>query len=222
RSAMELWLKSIRDFATRLGVSDEKGEEAADEIMQEVGLLHEQLVTLKHFFAKEGEAGHWIRWIVSDMLGAITLHVAPLFPGELLKEDLYDAKTSIVFTSATLGVQLSQSDMDASQAPPPFDYFRRMLSLDDRFEELMLSSPFDFEAQTYVILPQDILPLQSRESAQQVSDFFLDLLRSVRGSTLGLFTAHNALQTVYLNIAPQASAEGIKVLGQRLSGGRGK
>src|SRR5690606_15724628 len=72
RSAMELWLKSIRDFATRLGASDEKGEEAADEIMQEVGLLHEQLVTLKHFFAKEGEAGHWIRWIVSDMLGAIT------------------------------------------------------------------------------------------------------------------------------------------------------
>ena len=222
RVQMEEWLKGIRQLAVRMQLADAMLEERINELMQEVGLLNEQLLTLKHFFATQEAESHWIRWIVSDSMGGIVLHVAPLFPGELLKEDLYEAKSSIIFTSATLGVQLADPNGEESQAPKPFEYFRRMLSLDERFEELMLDSPFDFESQTYIITPNDLLSLQSRDSAKQVSDFFLDLLRSVKGSTMGLFTSHSALQNVYLNIAPQAAAEGIKVLGQRMSGGQGK
>lgn len=220
RLKIEAWLKQIRQFAGSLELNEDGQTEASDQLMQEASLLNEQLITLKHFFGAQAGENDWIRWILSDMKGAITINIAPMMPGKLLTEDLYEAKSSIIFTSATLGVQLT--DPNGEDSPHPFEYFRRMLNLDDRFEELMLDSPFDFEAQTYIITPNDLLSLSSRDSIKQVSEFFLELLRSVNGSTMGLFTSHSALQNVYLNIAPQLTAEGVKVFGQRVSGGRGK
>ncbi len=245
KGQIEAWLKSLREFAAgleRMESSAFPGREAfLDELRQEISLLAEQLLTLKRFFAQElpdpaplpletdapeeaskKSATAWIRWITSDMMGALTLHVAPLLPGDLLKDDLYGSKKSIVFTSATLGVRLTQPGMEESEGPSPFEYFRRMLGLGDDFEELVLDSPFNFETQTYVIVPSDLLPVQAHASVQQAGSFILSLLRAVRGGLLGLFTSHGALQHVYLQIAPQASAEGIQVIGQRISGGRGK
>jgi len=104
----------------------------------------------------------------------------------------------------------------------PFTYFRRMLDLDESFEEVILDSPFDFESQVYVMVPQDVLPINARESISQVSGFLKNFIKSVGGGLLALFTSYNALENVYLNLTKALTKKDAKIFAQRLSGGRGK
>ena len=224
-SDLRVWMEKLRKIATTLELSDNKDfpeqDEFTDELIQEIMILQEQLGHVSNFFDEEHKGKELIRWAMSDMSGVINIHMAPLMLGPNLKEKLYDKKKSIILTSATLGVQLKQNDMDHSEQHP-FTYLRNILGLDESFEEVILDSPYDFESQTYVITPSDLLPLTARNSITQISDFIKNLIRTVGGGMLGLFTAYNALENVYLNLMQSFTANDPKVLAQRLSGGRNK
>jgi predicted DnaQ family exonuclease/DinG family helicase len=213
------WMKDLKKFADAMQMTESnEQDDFGDELTQEIGMLQEQLAHLNDFFHEEHEDKEWIRWISSDLHGIVTIHLAPLMVGPHLKEVLYDEKKSIILTSATLGVTLNQGEDEQH----PFTYFRQMLSLDDKFEEVILDSPFDFEKQVYVITPSDLQPVQSKNSIAQVSEFMKNLIKSVGGGILALFTAHNALENVYLNLMHELTSKDCKVLAQRLSGGRAK
>ena len=213
------WITILRKFADALQMTEnDEQDNFSDELMQEIGILSEQLAHLNDFFNEEHEGKKWIRWISSDLHGVVTIHLAPLMVGPYLKETLYDEKKSIILTSATLGVKLT----DGENENHPFTYIRQMLGLDDKFEEIILDSPFDFEKQVYVITPSDLQPVQSKNSITQVSEFMKNLIKAVGGGILGLFTAHNALENVYLNLMHELTSADCKVLAQRLSGGRAK
>lgn len=213
------WMKDLKKFADAMQMmeSNEQGD-FGDELMQEIGIFSEQLAHLNDFFNEDHEDKEWIRWISSDLHGIVTIHLAPLLVGAHLKESLYEEKKSIILTSATLGVKLTQGEEEQH----PFSYIRQMLGLDESFEEIILDSPFDFEKQVYVITPTDLEPVQSKNSIAQVSEFMKNLIKSVGGGILGLFTAHNALENVYLNLMHDLTSRDCKVLAQRLSGGRAK
>jgi len=218
------WLSQLRKLAENLELSegDDFPDEVdfVDELRQEVAILSEQLGNLNKFFENESDAKQLIRYIISDMRGVITLHIAPLMLGQELGEKLYEQKKSVVFTSATLGVDLS--DDDVPDAPHPFTYVRRMLGINDQFEELILESPFDYESQTYILTPTDLEPVQARASIDQISGFMQSLIRRVGGGMLALFTSHGALQKVYMNLMGVFSSKDPKIIAQRISGGRGK
>ncbi|MBU0727447.1 hypothetical protein KKA95_02060, partial [Patescibacteria group bacterium] len=219
------WMRGLKKFAAAIELSE--GEEFPeqgdflDELVQEIGILSEQLGHLHNFFNEEHEGKEWIRWITSDMSGIISIKLAPMMVGPHLKEKLYDEKKSIILTSATLGVKLTQEGMDEIEQHP-FTYFRQMLGLDESFEELILDTPFDYESQVYVITPNDLFPVQARNSITQVSDFMKNLIKSIGGGLLGLFTSHGALENVYLNLMHELTSQDPKVLAQRISGGRAK
>jgi len=97
-----------------------------------------------------------------------------------------------------------------------------MLGLDEGFEELILPSPFDYEAQTYIITPSDLHPVVARNSIDQVSQFMLQMTRKIGGAMLGLFTSHGALQKVYMYLMQYFTEKDPKLLAQRITGGRGK
>ncbi len=220
---LNAWLAQLRKFATSLELNEAEDfpeqSDFLDELRQEVAMMSEQMGNVHQFFDNESSDQNLIRYITSDMNGVITLHIAPLMLGEELKEKLYSQKKSVVYTSATLGVDLSDGVNDA---PHPFTYVRRMLGLDDKFEELVLESPFNYETQTYVITPTDLEAVQARTSIDQVSWFMRDLIRAVGGGLLGLFTSHGALQKVYMNVKKEFSSKDPKLIGQRINGGRGK
>jgi DNA polymerase-3 subunit epsilon/ATP-dependent DNA helicase DinG len=213
------WIKDLKKFADALQMTESnEQDDFGDELMQEIGMLSEQLAHLNNFFNEEHEGKEWIRWISSDLHGIVTIHLAPLMVGPHLKDILYDECQSIILTSATLGVKLVQNGNEQH----PFTYLRQMLSLDDKFEEIILDSPFDFEKQVYVITPTGLEPVQSKNSIAQVGEFMKNLIKAVGGGILGLFTAHNALENVYLNLMHELTSKDCKVLAQRLSGGRAK
>ncbi|MFH0838345.1 MAG: helicase C-terminal domain-containing protein [Patescibacteria group bacterium] len=217
------WLSGLRKFASALELAESEDfpeqSDFTDELMQEIQILSEELGHVHSFFENDHDSKKLIRWITSDMKGAITIYMAPLILGDELKGRLYDEKKSVILTSATLGVKLVSPDETEQH---PFTYIRQMLGLDDRFEELILESPFDFGTQTYVITPIDLRPVQARDSINQVGDFFVKLIRAVGGSLMGLFTSHGALERVYLHLMHEFSPNDPKVLAQRISGGRAK
>ncbi len=204
------WLKSLRPLAEQANLP----ESTTDELKQEMETIEEQLGNLKTFFGGE-DAGASIRWMSASLSGVVSLHLAPLLVGSRLKEALYDQKKSVILTSATLSVS-------AGEEGKPFTYLRNMLSLDDRFEEVKLDSPFDFEAQAYALIPTDMLPLTAPQSRAQVSDFFASLIQNLRGGILGLFTAYSAIETLYLELMNRPEVQGTRLIGQRVSGGRNK
>jgi len=218
------WMKQLNHFAEALEMAGKEFPEQdafLDELMQEIGLLKEQFIHLQQFFDEEHGAKELIRWIMSGLDGKVAIQMAPLMVGGKLKEMLYDKKTSIVFTSATLGVKLVQYGMDETEQHP-FTYLRKVLSLDEKFEELILDSPFNFETQAYVIVPSDLLPLTAKNSITQISDFMAQLIKAVGGSMLGLFTSYGALENIYLNLTRSLTSKDARVLAQRISGGRNK
>ena len=235
------WMRDLKKFATALELSDgddfPEQDDFLNELMQEISILSEQFAHLNNFFSddtplndtnraseatndenKTEKEKQWIRWITSDMSGIVAIKLAPLMVGPHLKESLYKQKKSIILTSATLGIKLTNGEDEQH----PFTYLRQMLGLEDNFEELILDSPFDFEKQVYIITPSDLFPVQARNSIDQVSDFVKKLVKAVGGGMLGLFTSHGALENVYLNMMNEFTKKDPKVYAQRLSGGRAK
>ncbi|MBN2095840.1 DEAD/DEAH box helicase family protein [Candidatus Peregrinibacteria bacterium] len=217
------WLRTVKDFVEAWMLSGDEASEQNEfimEILQESEILQEQMTALNHFFADAGTSDY-IRWMTSDLQGVVTVNLAPYLPGDYLKDRLYSQKKSIILTSATLGVKLSDKSFDAPEQHP-FTYLRTILSLDDRFEELIIDSPFNFETQTYVLIPNDAIPITSPKSNQQLVPFFEQLIRNVGGNMMSLFTSYKMIETLYLNLMEPLQNEGVRLLAQRISGGRNK
>ncbi len=218
------WIRDLRAFADALSLGGDdmasEQNELAAEFMQEAEILTEQTKALKAFFNEDPALQH-IRWLAADSKGEVSVNLAPTLPGNDLKQKLYAEKKSIILTSATLGIKLKDKSYDAPEQHP-FTYLRTLLALDERFEELIIDSPFDFERQAYVMVPTDVLPITSPKSNDQLAPFFQKLIEAVSGNILGLFTSYRVIEVMYLALAENLKNAGIRLLAQRISGGRNK
>jgi ATP-dependent DNA helicase DinG len=75
-----------------------------------------------------------------------------------------------------------------------------------------IASPFDYPAQTRIIVVNDI----PRDDMGQVAAGFAALMRAAKGGALGLFTAISRLRIVHERIAPVLEAAGILLLAQHV------
>ena len=137
--------------------------------------------------------------------GDLALHTAPLEVAEVLRRELFEVKDSVILTSATL----STDDR--------FDFLRQRTGIDDA-DELLLGSPFDFEASTLIALPTDLPDPNQSEFATSAGELLVETLRASQGRALVLFTSYGALNGVYEKIKAPLEAEGILVLGHGIDG----
>lgn len=75
-----------------------------------------------------------------------------------------------------------------------------------------IDSPFDYPAQTRVLVVTDV----ERNSAEQVAAAYRELFLAAGGGGLGLFTAISRLREVHRRIGPALDAAGIGVLAQHV------
>jgi Rad3-related DNA helicase len=126
-----------------------------------------------------------------------------------LKETLYPRLQTAIFTSATLAVR------------GKFSYLIRRLGLDLRkTETLALLSPFNYEEQAVICLPQFLPSPKTEVFVTMVGQAIGELILRVRRGTLVLFTSYGMLQRVYRMVKPQAASEKITLLGQGIDGER--
>ena len=135
----------------------------------------------------------------------IGLASAPLQVADALRAGLFDAKESVILTSATLSTE------------GHFQYLRQRVGPEES-RELLLGSPFDYARSTLVLVPQD-LPEPGEAGYQSALERAVrDLCRASEGRALVLFTSYAALRATHAAVRPPLEEEGILVLGHGIDG----
>ncbi len=148
----------------------------------------------------------FIYWIEVQPNGdRVALKAAPLHIGDLVARHLWNAKRSVILTSATL------------RTGGTFDYLRDRLSAWEA-EELSLGSPYDYASSTLLYLPTDIPEPNRREYQLAVERALIELARATGGRMLVLFTSYNQLRRTAEAIGPALREAGITVYEQGVGG----
>jgi ATP-dependent DNA helicase DinG len=142
-----------------------------------LGNLHNELTTL--ISQPTPQAITWAEVSAKDE--AISLHLAPLHIGDLARQHLFEAKASVIMTSATLCTD------------GRFDFLRERLSAWDA-QEVSVGSPFDYEVSTLLYLPTDIPEPGTPGYQRTLEPAMIELCRVLRGRTLALFTSYSQLR----------------------------
>jgi len=165
---------ALSRLTDRLQVAAERGK-GLDSCRQRAAVVLERLR-----FLLEEPSGETIPWFETQRqsfrLNLTPLNVAPAFTKAL--EGLPGAW---IFTSATLAVGAS------------FDHFALRLGLEEA-RTLQLESPFDYEHNALLYLPEAMPDPADRRYTQAVVTCARDVLAASQGRAFLLFTSHTALQ----------------------------
>lgn len=137
----------------------------------------------------------------------LSLQSAPLHVGSLMEEYVWNAKNSVVLTSATLRTAGS------------FQFMRERLFAESA-KELALGSPFDYKESTLLYIPEDIPQPNERGYQTAVEKGIVELAAALDGRVLALFTSYAQLRETAANISPRLSLGNIAVFDQATGGSR--
>ena len=188
-----------------------------DEICNELGGCIETTQTVLDDLndlvtANDENAVYWLELPVREKSADTRLFSAPLDVSGMLNGGLYEGKSSIVFTSATLGIR------------GKLTYFLRRMGLESmpgtRLQTLCLGSPFDYGKQALVCAPRFMPSPKSSEYQQAVAALLHKLMLKTKRGTLALFTSYGMLNRTYDAIKPDLRSNGVLVLGQGIDGSR--
>lgn len=162
-------------------------------------------VNTGHTIKGDEESIHWIT--LDHLHDTLKLHAAPLAVDTLLQQHLFTQKQTSILTSATLAIN------------DTFDFMKSRLGLESP-KELKLESPFDYECQAMIYIPNDIPEPNQRGYGQMIEDALIQLCTATEGRTLALFTANSAIKRTIHGIRDALEDQDIIVLGQGISESR--
>jgi ATP-dependent DNA helicase DinG len=162
----------------------------------------------RFFLAEERDPGliYWVEISHGRRLN-LKVIIAPLDVGEVLVEKFYACLETVVVTSATLAVGRD------------FGYFLERSGLSRlpsarSVETLLLDSPFDYQKNCRLLVPRD-LPTPGRENYRdQLSIFLAELIKTVGGRTMVLFTSYVMMNQVTLRCRELLAGQGFLLFQQ--------
>ena len=146
----------------------------------------------------------YIYWIETSRRGRaprILLNATPVNVSQMLQENLFDAKESVVMTSATLSTNRN------------FDYFKKRIGINE-CQELLLHSPFDFKEQVKIHIPRSMPDPNSAEFIPAAVREIKHYLKMTHGKAFVLFTSYKMMDEVYEEVAPYLAEIDIDVFKQ--------
>ncbi len=149
---------------------------------------------------KSPDAAAAITWMELNERGTeVTLLAAPLYVNEILEQDLVLQKRTAIFTGATL------------RTGTGFTYIRDRLGL-WHATAMTVDSPFDYEANTLLYMPDDLPTPDHTYYQNAVERAIIDTALATEGRTLALFTSYAQLRTTADAIRAELDRAGITVL----------
>jgi ATP-dependent DNA helicase DinG len=161
-------------LADRLQVVSERGK-GLDSCRQRATVVLERLRSLL-----EETSGETIPWFETQRQ-SFRLNLTPLNVAPALTKAMEGLPGAWIFTSATLAVGAN------------FDHFASRLGL-EKAHTLQLESPFDYEHNALLYLPEALPDPADRHYTQAVVACAHAVLAASRGRAFLLFTSHSALQ----------------------------
>lgn len=150
------------------------------------GIVHD----LGLFLARDEQTCHWFE-ARNGGKGGMTVRLcsSPIEVADSIKSVILDKFRTVVLTSATLAVG------------GRFDYLEKRTGIDlldrSRVTELLLASPFDYERQTFIGIPDDMPAPTDRDFASALRERLLECLIISEGRAFVLFTSYDLLTRVY-------------------------
>ena len=171
------------------------------ELKQNLNTVNELVFNL--LFNLEADDDDYVFWLEKyKYTDRYVSHMSALLNVEgHLPDILWDKMRNILMTSATLTVNDS------------FNFFTDALGISNQ-NELIVDSPFNYEKQSRLIIPNDIYTPSNNAFTSQIADDLTDILRTFQGSTMVLFTSYNMLNNLYEKVNYKLEEDNINVLSQ--------
>jgi ATP-dependent DNA helicase DinG len=202
-------LKALLDILTKLikGIANltDQLTEGGEDLFGSLSNLYRRLTEFYEninslVFSPTEDRIYWAE--IQPNLRRMSLNAAPLHIGPLMEKYLWNEKTSVILTSATL------------TTAGEFDYIRGRLFAETAYE-LPLGSPFDYETAALVYIANDIPEPSDRYGHQRaVENALIHLCTATGGRTLALFTSYDQLKRTSQNIGPILAKKDIRVFEQ--------
>jgi ATP-dependent DNA helicase DinG len=143
----------------------------------------------------ESSAPQIVRW-VDAYPQAAALHATPLDVGRIFHAQMEDGKRAWIFTSATLSVN------------GDFGHYQREMGLAEA-ETRAWASPFDFERQGLLYVPQGLPDPNSEGYVEAVVKAAWPAVRASAGHAFLLFTSLRAMERAHELLKARLEAEGL-------------
>jgi DNA polymerase-3 subunit epsilon/ATP-dependent DNA helicase DinG len=170
--------------------------------------LADDTVSLDAFVS--GSDQNLVFWLNGGASNTIAINSAPVHVGFLLQERLWDARRSVILTSATL-----RSGEDSSM-----DFLRARLGLQNA-REAVLGSPFDYQRAVMLYLPSDMPGPEEKIRYQSALErAIIEMAVALDGRLLVLFTSYAHLRQTTNAVAPRLALGKINVYSQSDGGSR--
>jgi ATP-dependent DNA helicase DinG len=211
------WLKELEQTLLSLKDEDESGEwdGRITDLFGTVKDFYRYRDAMNIFFSLDDELSvYWMEANQTYGIRSLSIKVVPTDVSHHLNEKLFQAKESVVLTSATLSVNQS------------FGYVSNQLGLTvseekGRLRSLQVDSPFDYPKQALMIVPTDF-PNVKGGNDQEFIDRLVQSLAEVsiemKGRMLVLFTSYRMLRETHAALTPILEAYDIEVMGQGING----
>jgi len=197
-------LTNLSELYREAGSLYADGVDQLEDVMSDLGNVYRRLAeteaNVSGMIAKPNPGT--VYWIEVNPRGErLSLNAAPLAVGPLIEKYIWNEKSSVILTSATLTAHGS------------FDYMRRTLGAEIA-DEMSLGSPFDYESSTLVYLPNDIPEPNQNGYQQALNRALIQTAKATGGRMLVLFTSYAALKRASHDITGPLAREEIYVLEQ--------
>ena len=167
-------------------------------------------------FVLAADSAEFVFWVepATSREGSVRAWAAPIRIGDRLADELYAAKDTVIFSSATLSVRNS------------FTFLKSRLGIDridaERIVECNVGTPFDYPRQCVVMVPM-FLPEPGAPGdsyAGELGCLLAEVFARTRGRGMALFTSYDMLRRTTDVLRRQAQGQGLQVLAQGVSGSR--
>lgn len=203
---------SINRLLTSLG-EDENIESLLREMTHARDRLAEQRDWLERFIAGiDDDFVYWAKTYKNFSYANLLLNAAYIDIMPLVHEKLFEAKSTVVLTSATLAV-----NKDLRFAAD------RFLLTPDEYLSSINDSPFDYEHQSLIAIPndhKDYSKISDLEYTRNVIADLKKLIPAVDGDMLVLFTSYAMLNRVQQALKDDRSLDGYRILAHGQDGSR--
>ena len=144
----------------------------------------------KFEFILEGKEEGYVYWAnVTKIRPNVKLYATPFDISDELKDNLFTKMDRMIFTSATLAVDNK------------FDYYKKSIGLMKenrrKIDERIVKSPFNYEKQMKVYIPEDALDPTNIEFIRDLEEFIEGVIKSTKGHCFLLFTSYSTLNFLY-------------------------
>jgi len=129
---------------------------------------------------------YWLEIAQKKRFRKIILRGVPIHIAGPLKEQVFDKIDRMILTSATLTTQ------------GKFDFIKERIGYEPK-EEVVLDSPFDYQAQALLYVPRDMPEPTGKLDAyvEKIASRCRELIEAAGGKTFVLFTSYQVLNRVY-------------------------